>query len=668
MIIVLVFALLLTTATAQDDLRPRYGLNAGVGLAYHSSDFSGLPNVPSCCPGYENGTGLSPLVMAVGMWPMSSSLLMSVRLGYAPLSGSISREEATRMVVGGALVDGTFAHSIDATLNAIALEPTISAHIAGPMFIDGGIRLSMFSSPEFAQKEEIVSPSTSGTFLDPSGADSRSRTRNVYSGEMPATSFHAAVTLALRAEFPLNLQQSLLLVPEIAVGYGLTNIGGVDWKVHPFRAGITVLWQPTDEKPLHMNDAKVPPPPVVPAVVAQNSTIIPPPKNLDISLGAYTRSPGGSFDTLERIVIDETISEQITAVLPMVFFEHGSDVIPSRYSHRSMRDLPVFNEGELFGKGALDVYHNIINLIGVRMKEHPRSTIQLTGCVMPDSLETASSGLARRRAEHVRDLLVAQWGIEPQRIIVEARELPAQPSSVRHDDGRSENRRVDITSNEPSILDLVRVEDTLRTASAQDIVLRLGVSSDTTITSWSLRCFAGTRQLLTQGGSGSPPAEISIPFSSPFSEDAIRAELIVVNDGGRQRTAESTIPVEITTLAKKAERRVGLKRIDEYGLILFAFGKASLEGPNARILDLIRSRIEAASSVIVRGHADRTGSADVNLRLTQERAEAVGTALKHSRIDARGVGQKNMLYDNDLPEGRFYNRTVRVRVETPIAP
>ncbi|MBK9184300.1 MAG: OmpA family protein [Ignavibacteria bacterium] len=668
MIIILVFAVLLSTATAQDDLRPRYGLNAGVGIAFHSSDFTGLPNVPSCCPGYESGTGLSPVVMAVGMWPMSSSLLMRVRLGYAPLSGSISREEAPRMVVGGVVVDGMFEHNIDVTLNAISLEPTVSAHVAGPMFIDGGVRLSMFPSPAYAQKEEIISPSTSGTFLDPSGADSRSRTRNVYSGEMPSTSFHAAITLALRAEFPLNVQQSLLLVPEIAVGYGLTNIGGVDWKVHPFRAGITVLWQPTDEKPLHMNDAQVPPPPVVPAVVAQNSTIIPLPKNLDVSLGAFTRSPGGTLDTLERIVIDETISEQITAVLPMIFFQHGNDEIPSRYSHRSMRDVPVFNKGELFGKGALDVYHNIINLIGVRMREHPRSTIQLTGCVMPDSIESTSSGLARRRAEHVRDLLVAQWGIEPQRIIVEARELPAQPSSVRHDDGRSENRRVDISSDDPSILDLVRVEDTLRTSSAQDIVLRIGVVSDTTITSWSLRCFAGTRQLLTQGGSGSPPTEISIPFSSPFTEDAIRAELIVVNDGGRQRIAESTIPVEITTLAKKAERRMGLKRIDEYGLILFAFGKASLEGPNARILDLIRSRIEPASSVIVRGHADRTGSAEVNLRLTQERAEAVGAALKHPRIDARGVGQKNMLYDNELPEGRFYNRTVRVRVETPIAP
>jgi len=100
---------------------------------------------------------------------------------------------------------------------------------------------------------------------------------------------------------------------------------------------------------------------------------------------------------------------------------------------------------------------------------------------------------------------------------------------------------------------------------------------------------------------------------------------------------------------------------------LFAFGKASLEGPNARILNIIRQRIEPTSAVIVRGHADRTGSADVNLRLTQERAEAVGTALGSAHTDARGMGQKAMIYDNNVPEGRYYNRTVRVRVETPVS-
>jgi len=37
--------------------------------------------------------------------------------------------------------------------------------------------------------------------------------------------------------------------------------------------------------------------------------------------------------------------------------------------------------------------------------------------------------------------------------------------------------------------------------------------------------------------------------------------------------------------------------------------------------------------------------------------------LKNGEV--RGVGEQT-IFDNTLPEGRFYNRTVRVMIETPV--
>jgi len=654
------------TASAQDELRPRYGLFGGVGINMHSSAFTQLPNVPSCCPGYDSDAAIVPSVMGVAYWPIASNMLLGGRVGYAPLSGTLTRDEATRVMQGGVVVDGTFQHTIQATLNAIALEPSVSWNAFDHLFVDAGLRVSYMFAPTYAQAETIVNPTNGGTYVDASGTDTRSRTRNVYAGDLETSAIHLAVTASLRYEVSLNAENSLILAPDVGVGYGLTGIANVDWSVHPFHAGLTLLWQPftpTAQTLLVPGNAPTQTVPVLPSTLA---ALTPPPKLLDVAVGLYSVREDGGLDTLEKIVVDETISEQITAVLPMVFFERGEDIVPERYGVRVPTQSQSFSERSLFGKGALDVYHNIVDIVGSRMREHSSATITLTGAIMPDSVETAASGLARRRAEHVRDVFVQRWGIDASRIIVRDRELPEQPSSVRHDDGRAENRRVDLSSNDPFILDLLRLEDTLRAVTTPDVVIRPAILSDTTITSWSITCMADGKLLTTQHGTGQPPASIRIPVTGGLQGGTVDVVMIADNAGGRHRETEAHIPVEIQTLASKVQKRQGLKRIDEYGLILFAFGKASLEGPNARILGMIRQRIEPTSTVIVRGHADRTGSADVNLRLTQERAEAVGTALGAPHMDARGMGQKNMIYDNNLPEGRYYNRTVRVRVETPI--
>ncbi|QXD16858.1 OmpA family protein [Rhodocaloribacter litoris] len=70
----------------------------------------------------------------------------------------------------------------------------------------------------------------------------------------------------------------------------------------------------------------------------------------------------------------------------------------------------------------------------------------------------------------------------------------------------------------------------------------------------------------------------------------------------------------------------------------------------------------------IAGHTDSTGPDDYNLRLSQQRAEAVRTYLIErfgiapERLLARGYGETRPLADNDTPTGRTLNRRVEFRV------
>jgi len=43
------------------------------------------------------------------------------------------------------------------------------------------------------------------------------------------------------------------------------------------------------------------------------------------------------------------------------------------------------------------------------------------------------------------------------------------------------------------------------------------------------------------------------------------------------------------------------------------------------------------------------------------------TTKNYGQLDSKGVGEDEALYTNDLPEGRFYNRTVQVVIRTPLS-
>ena len=101
--------------------------------------------------------------------------------------------------------------------------------------------------------------------------------------------------------------------------------------------------------------------------------------------------------------------------------------------------------------------------------------------------------------------------------------------------------------------------------------------------------------------------------------------------------------------------------------INFDTGKSTIKPDSAQTLDDAAAALKAvpAMKVEVGGHTDNVGTPEANLKLSQERAQAVMAALvqrgiKADRLTAKGYGQTSPVADNRTEEGRGKNRRVEL--------
>ena len=100
----------------------------------------------------------------------------------------------------------------------------------------------------------------------------------------------------------------------------------------------------------------------------------------------------------------------------------------------------------------------------------------------------------------------------------------------------------------------------------------------------------------------------------------------------------------------------------------FPIGKAVIMPENYELLSKVQQALRSFDEpeVIIEGHTDSTGSADVNEQLSQERAEAVkqyliaNKTLPESKLFAIGYGSSKPLMSNETADGRAANRRIDV--------
>lgn len=106
------------------------------------------------------------------------------------------------------------------------------------------------------------------------------------------------------------------------------------------------------------------------------------------------------------------------------------------------------------------------------------------------------------------------------------------------------------------------------------------------------------------------------------------------------------------------------------GSLLFPSGSSTLTPEAQRRLEEISQALaqDENRNILVQGFTDSTGSEELNLALSQRRAEAVrqflvSKGVPPERVQAQGFGEAQPIAPNKSPEGRANNRRVEIVLE-----
>jgi outer membrane protein OmpA-like peptidoglycan-associated protein len=110
------------------------------------------------------------------------------------------------------------------------------------------------------------------------------------------------------------------------------------------------------------------------------------------------------------------------------------------------------------------------------------------------------------------------------------------------------------------------------------------------------------------------------------------------------------------------------------GDVTFATNSSDIEPRFYEVLNDVADVLNQypATYVDVIGHADSTGAADYNQRLSERRAQSVAGYLIAQRVlrdrfYVAGLGESSPIASNDTPQGRAANRRVEIRIRPHVA-
>ncbi len=395
------------------------------------------------------------------------------------------------------------------------------------------------------------------------------------------------------------------------------------------------------------------------------------------------------------LVMEEVATRELYPLLNYVFFDEGSAEFPKRYIiFNNNSQTSAFNDEAIPG-GTLEKYYNVLNIYGYRLKKFPNVKVEILGCFDNTTPQEKSMDLAQKRADIVYNYLKNVWGIPESRLTKKAQGYSKSASKTGDPDPQSktyatvENRRAELWfSGDPEdvwgvmkpILDVdpktfpspLEMTYTMKNGIEEELVAARRIEVLKGGKSWNILRNVGLSEQTHKWNWENDKAEElaeSVVEDSPFE-----ARLIVTSKKGTECISDPiSIKVRIEKLSGFKTNRDSAWTREKYNLILFPFDRFDAGPFNERILkEFVYPRCKFDSRISVDGHTDVVGMFEYNQKLSGKRAETVKgginsfTGGKFATLDSKGDGEENALFQNDLPEGRMYNRTVQINIATPI--
>ncbi len=646
---------------------------------------------------------------------LSPTIGLSARLSYALHNTTFSvNEEQT-----GVLDDSTYLntpyvvhHSISAALSSLAFEPTIIfTPFTTGLKIYGGMRCGLFVTRSYDQKLQFFDKN--GATLSDGSIDRLNKNITLTNAQ-----FNFSALAGIGYEIPIEGltlaggMGRLSVQPEVFGMWGLNPVvQGLEWNLHQLRAGVSVFYRQEEmiqrfqenrrvdtiivyqkriRNPFMVGISKFTRDTVMTVedgkrvrTVSEtlrrvDTAFSTPPPRMDVDVTAVGVTEKGEEKKLVQLRLEEFVVQRYVPLLNYVFFDDQSSTLHDRYVRLSSDNTALFDVDKLYQKGTLDIYRNMLNIIGKRLRQFPDAVITITGCNTGVGAEDGNTALSAARAEAVRRYLLDAWNIAGNRIIMKARNLSEQASLPKTEpDKIEENRRVEITSSVREVLDPILLSDTMRVSNPPTIRFTPSIKTEKPVAEWSLLAFSegqDMKQFSSEDSSktdaevvlGAPQANAlpsRIDWTPPKQGDgslklhgALEFTLSARDADGKSGFAHGFLPVEKIVLPDK--------KIEQFSLVLFGFNKSDISEQNQRIINFISSIIRPNSKITIAGYTDRTGDSAYNRTLSRQRAAELARLIDQPLSKAQGFGEDTLIYDNSTPEGRFYCRTVNVSVET----
>ncbi|HEY6171392.1 MAG TPA: OmpA family protein [Candidatus Kapabacteria bacterium] len=638
----------------------RLGVGGGYGVNFYSNDPLPLP-LATGCDSFLSATSPGLSFGAEIAIPISTNndLFITPFLSYRDLKGEFVFGQFYTDVVSDAREGLEFEHTITSYTKSLGGGAKVDWQFIHRIFGSAGFEIASLFNQTY---DKILRPT------GPGGFEGGARDSLESAGDLPnSNSILPSLLFSLRAEFPLSTR----LFASPGVAFSLPLSGTTEYfKFTSFQGTLSFHYNlsPTSDSTIEYTRDSIP---------YFVSRFIPdtPKSNLKVSIDVFGKNRDGEEERVIRIDVVDVKARVAFPFLNYIFFDEGSSIIPLRYiAYRSPEEAEQRFKGlsDRNGEKLLSLYHEVLNVLGSRMKSIPTSRITLTGSTSNTGSESGNVALARKRAQIVKDYLVAIWGIEPERIAVEGRLLPSRPSPQALKQGQEENRRVEITSNDERLTDPIIVTNTEHIATPSDLILRPRFDVDTGIQHVITVMRIGNTVIDKYDGDmigflNRKPSWSLTEDALSQKDDSLILYLEATDSLGTSATATNTIPLQRTRSEREREQE-----LERYSLILFSFDDDKLGTKNERTINFVAESFRKMKPEIVNvlGYTDETGDPSYNDELSRRRADQaikqLEASLKQKKVSLpaktfiEGKGSREVLYDNTLPEGRFFSRTVNI--------
>lgn len=501
----------------------------------------------------------------------------------------------------------------------------------------------------YSQTEQIVSPEG---VLFPDGRQVRTTGQGTFPGLGTSMGVGGGIG------FVYDLTQEVEIAPEVSYRYGLNSLTtSTTWNQSWIGAGIAIRYR--------MRESEEPPPPPAPPP--------PPPPPIAEVVSEPEPAPAviASLSTMP-LEIRETVVTQTFPLLPYLFFDSASAVLPAKYGFTDQTS--TFDEKGL-PKETLPIYYRILDIVGARMRSNSKGKLVITGTT--DVAEGASgderSSIAVARAQTVADYLLRRWNVAADRLVVRTAGKPLNPSRESYAEGAAENRRVELSSTDESLLGPI-----LHTRFNEYVPVQSRHDFSTTIRNperaerWKLSVVHDGKPIGSRQGKLLPPETLTFDLSQEMTNqlgpvtgtiDTLVATLVV-----EQVDREPAMATKEFSLRKT----VSNYEVSRLSLIVFDYDRSDISEQNREMMErVVKSATGQGSTARIVGTTDKLGERDHNMQLSQDRAKSVESFVRSIAPsldiqEVRGIGPDQLPYDNSIPEGRFYCRTVSLQITTPL--